>query len=229
MSDIKVMLVDDHELMRQGLRAILQMEQDINVIDEVGSGPELLNKIDQGIMPDLVLMDVHMPGMSGVAATQRLKTKRPNVKVIGLTAVEEEETAEAMRQVGASCYLSKTSAASELVKTIRQIFTSDRLGRDRPFVHKSANDIDKECISHDHVLETGPRRQKERLTRRELEVMRTLMKGYSNKEIARILVISERTVHAHLSNIFAKMNVHSRTEAVLVAMRDGWIPVGQTY
>jgi len=227
MSDIKVMLVDDHELMRQGLRAILQMEQDINVIDEVGSGPELLNKIDEGIMPDLVLMDVHMPGMSGVAATQRLKTKRPNVKVIGLTAVEEEETAEAMRQVGASCYLSKTSAASELVKAIHQIFTDDHLGLDPQF-RRSNSDVDSECLDHNSFMETG-RRKKERLTRRELEVMRTLMKGYSNKEIARILVISERTVHAHLSNIFAKMNVHSRTEAVLVAMRDGWIPVGQTY
>lgn len=219
MAIIHVMLADDHEILRQGLSALLRMEENICVIGEVNSGEQLLQEVQRGARPDVVLMDIRMDGMSGIEATRQLKQHLPKVQVIGLTASDEDETILKMLQAGACSYLVKSMTTQELVQAIRAAYNQEpwvptaiqrRLpslfSRPRPF-HNSYR-----------MAPTSPS-----LTQRERDVVQTLLQGYSNKEIARHLVISERTVQTHLSNIFTKMNVNSRTEVVVAAMRDGWL------
>lgn len=217
MPTIKVVLVDDHELMRQGLRAILEQEDDIQVISETGSGESLMQQLQKGLRPDVVLMDLQMKGMSGVEATKRLKQLLSHVQVVGLSAQEDEYAALSMRRAGAFGYVIKAAAVSDLVRIIRAAYL---------YMVNMSNPV-----AEDAKPQNGrpPRRSRKprmphNLTRRELDVVQTLMQGCSNKEIARQLVISERTVQTHLSNIFAKMQVTSRTEVVLAAINNGWLP-----
>jgi len=218
MNRIRVMLTDDHELMRQGLRALLQDEENIEVMGEAGSGEALLREIEQGAKPDIVLMDIQMRGMSGIEATKQLKQRLPQTHVIGLTAVEEDTTIIEMLQAGACSYLIKSMAATDLIKAICSAYN------DAPWLPTDIQRRLQRHITFKHTLPTTFRSKPIiDLTRRELDVVKTLLEGYSNKEIARRLFISERTVQTHLSNIFTKMNVTSRTEVVLVAMRDGWL------
>ena len=219
---IRVMLADDHEMMRQGLRAVLQQEDNIAVIGDVNSGEALLHQIGRGVQPDVVLMDVQMTGMSGIETTKKLKELMPEVHVIGLTAIDEDLTIAEMLRAGACSYVIKASAASELVHAIRSAYmhnpslSPDVQNRLKRFISKKRKVQSLQGVEED-----------EGLTKRELDVMKLLMQGHSNKEIARRLIISERTVQTHLSNIFAKMSVASRTEAVLVALHDGWMPKNQ--
>jgi len=217
MSMIQVVLVDDHELMRQGLRAILEREEGIRVIGEAGSGEMFLQQVQKGLRPDIVLMDLQMKGMSGVEATKRLKQLLPRMQIVGLSAQEEEHAALAMRRAGAFGYVVKASALDDLVRVVRAAYSYGNIGNAA---------INEEMKNHNarNARRTRKHRLPHNLTRRELDVVRTLMQGCSNKEIARQLVISERTVQTHLSNIFAKMQVTSRTEVVLAAINNGWLP-----
>ncbi len=209
-------------LVRQGMRSLLEMEEDIVIVGEASNGVEAVERVQNGLRPHVVLMDVHMPIMTGIEATRRIKATMPDVLIIGLTASEDDATIAEMLKAGASGYVLKSAAASELVKTIRSARTNrdaiddELLSRLERYNHRTVyNDTDLQPESKKDIHQ--------RLTRREMDVMKALLRGYSNKEIARELVISERTVQTHLSNIFSKMDVNSRTEAVLVAMRDGWI------
>ncbi|MEZ4867380.1 MAG: response regulator transcription factor [Caldilineaceae bacterium] len=219
MSAIRVMLVDDHEMMRQGLRVILEQEQDIVVVGEAPSGEVLLQQVQKGLLPDVVLMDLQMKGISGVEATKRVKQMLPHIQIVGLSAQEDESASVAMRRAGAYSYVVKSAAAGELVKAIRSaaIFCH---------THKRGTAANQEPskAGRPAVKRIRKARSPHNLTRRELDVVRTLMLGCSNKEIARRLIISERTVQTHLSNIFAKMQVTSRTEVVLLAINNGWLP-----
>jgi len=220
---IRVMLADDHEMMRQGLRAVLQQEETIAIIGDANSGEALLHQIVKGAQPDVVLMDVQMGGMSGIETTKKLKEILPDVHVIGLTAIEEDLTIAEMLRAGACSYVIKAAAASELVLAIQSAYAQN------PILSPEVQKRLKHFIAQKRTAQHAPNLddEVEGLTKRELDVMKLLMKGNSNKEIARRLVISERTVQTHLSNIFAKMEVASRTEAVLVALRDGWMPKNQ--
>jgi DNA-binding NarL/FixJ family response regulator len=209
-------------LVRQGMRSLLEMEEDIVIIGEASNGHDAVERILSGQRPHVVLMDVHMPVMTGIEATRRIKSLMPDVLVIGLTASEEDATLSEMLQAGAVGYVLKSAAASELVKTIRSA-RSNRTAIDQD-LHQKANRYNQQMNFADpQPHDKAKKNIHQRLTRREMDVMKALLQGYSNKEIARELVISERTVQTHLSNIFSKMDVNSRTEAVLVAMRDGWI------
>jgi DNA-binding NarL/FixJ family response regulator len=223
MSAIQVMLVDDHEMMRQGLRAILELENDIQVVGEAGSGESLLHQVQNGVAPDVVLMDLQMKGMSGVEATKRLKSYMPSVQIVGLSALEEDHAALAMHRAGAYSYVVKSSAAAELVQNVRAAHTQRLMSLMHTQNLTDANGA-KRGRPSSAVKRVRKHRAPHNLTRRELDVIRTLMLGCSNKEIARRLVISERTVQTHLSNIFAKMQVTSRTEVVLAAINNGWLP-----
>ncbi|MCL4858665.1 MAG: response regulator transcription factor [Caldilineaceae bacterium] len=216
---IRVMLADDHEILRQGLRALLQLEENILVVGEANSGEALLQEIEQGVHPDVVLMDVSMQGMSGIEATRRLKQRLPAVRVIGLTASEEDDAIVGMLRAGACSYLVKSLPAHDLVRAIRSAYYHE------PWVPASIQRRLHTLVGRQGAFHSSyrPSQSMPSLTRREKDVIKTLLDGYTNKEIARHLVISERTVQTHLSNIFSKMNVASRTEAVLVAMRDGWL------
>ena len=225
MSVIQVMLVDDHEMMRQGLRAILELENDIQVIGEAGSGETLLHQVQNGIVPDIVIMDVQMKGMSGVEATKRLKHYLPKIQVIGLSALEEDHAALAMHRAGAYSYVVKSAAAIELVRIVHAAHSHAVTLASRDASGRS----NRALVNNSKHKRTRKHRTPYNLTRRELDVMRTLMLGCSNKEIARRLVISERTVQTHLSNIFAKMQVTSRTEVVLAAINNGWLPPTAEY
>lgn len=222
MSAIQVMLVDDHEMMRQGLRAILEQENDISIVAEAGSGEALLHQLQNGIMPDVVLMDLQMKGMSGVEATKRLKHFMPGVQVVGLSALEEDHAALAMHRAGAYSYVVKSAAAAELVQNVRAAH-SHRVMASMKSRHDDFSGS-KSGRQSGSIKRMRKHRAPHNLTRRELDVIRTLMLGCSNKEIARRLVISERTVQTHLSNIFAKMQVTSRTEVVLAAINNGLLP-----
>lgn len=217
MSSIQVVLVDDHELMRQGLRAILELEESIRISGEANSGEMLLQQVQKGLRPDVILMDLQMKGMSGVEATKRIKQLLPRVQVVGLSAQEEEHAALAMRRAGAYGYVVKSAALTDLVKVVRAAYA---YGNNTP----SAIAEEAKNRGARNPRRTRKHRLPHNLTRRELDVVRTLMQGCSNKEIARQLVISERTVQTHLSNIFAKMQVTSRTEVVLAAINNGWLP-----
>lgn len=218
MSKIRVMLADDHALMRQGLRRILESEEDISVIGEVNTGAHLLKEIESGIRPNVILMDVQMPGMSGIETTRHLLELLPDATVIGLTAMDEDETIAKMLHAGARGYILKSAGTTELVNTIRKAHT--KRSALKPHLRQRAERYWQSTRRKPiyQIAESG-----EELTRREQDVMHILSEGYSNKEIARRLYISERTVQTHLSNIFHKMRVNSRTEAVLVAMRNGWL------
>jgi DNA-binding NarL/FixJ family response regulator len=217
MRTTRVFLADDHMLVRQGMRSLLEMEEDIMIVGEASNGHEAIEKILNGPRPHVILMDVHMPMMTGIEATRRIKMTMPDVLVIGLTASEDDSTVADMLRAGASGYVLKSAAASDLVKTIRSV-RANRNITDNELRQRLSN-----YKAYSDQLPTDAKKQiHQRLTRREMDVMQALLRGYSNKEIARELVISERTVQTHLSNIFSKMDVNSRTEAVLVAMRDGW-------
>jgi DNA-binding NarL/FixJ family response regulator len=216
---IQVMLADDHDLMRQGLRALLQLEDNIAVIGEANSGEALLQQIDEGARPDIILMDVRMRGMSGIEATRQVKMRLPGTQVIGLTATEEDNIILEMLQAGACTYLVKSMAVHDLVKAIESAYRQTS-ALPVEIQYRLQRYLNRTHPLHNTYRATTPMPS---LTRREKDVVKTLMLGHSNKEIARRLYISERTVQTHLSNIFSKMKVASRTEAVLSAMRDGWL------
>lgn len=215
----RIFLADDHMLVRQGMRSLLEMEEDIAVVGEASNGADAIDKIQNGLRPHIILMDVQMPIMTGIEATRRIKMLMPDVLIIGLTASEDDSTISEMLKAGACGYVLKSAAASELVKTIRSARTNrsvDKTMRKRVERYNHRNIFIEQEIPDKKSIH-------QRLTRREADVMKALLHGYSNKEIAKELIISERTVQTHLSNIFSKMDVNSRTEAVLIAMRDGWI------
>ena len=220
---IRLILADDHAVVRTGTRQLLERQPDFDIVGEASDGEEAVQLTHQ-LQPDVVVMDVRMPKVSGVEATRRIKTECPAVKVLVLTAHDDDEYVFALLQAGANGYLLKTAEFEELVKAIHTVaagqsalapevtgkvvaqFTS---GKSLPEVLADTND------------------QYDGLTERELGILRLVGKGLSNKQIGKQLFISDRTVQAHLSNIFSKLGVSSRTEAVMHAVRKNWITTGQ--
>jgi DNA-binding NarL/FixJ family response regulator len=214
---IRVVLADDHAVVREGTRQLLERESDISVVGEASNGAEAVQLVET-LQPDVVVMDVRMPGMGGVEATRIIKERFPSVEVLVMTAHEDDEFVFALLEAGASGYLLKTAPVRELIRAIHEVAEG-----------QSALDpvIARKVVRQ---LTGGATRSKqqvtyESLTEREQEVLELLAEGKTNKEIAEALVISDRTVQTHLSNIFSKMEVGSRTEAVLEAIRRGWLTI----
>jgi DNA-binding NarL/FixJ family response regulator len=221
--EIKLVLADDHAVVRSGTRELLEQQPDLMIIGEASDGEEAV-RLAQELEPDVVIMDIRMPKLNGIEATRRIKSQKPGVRILVLTAHDDDEYVFALLQAGANGYLLKTAEIDELVRAIRTVasgqpalapevtgkvmaqFTS---GRGLP-----------EVITDNHETYDG-------LTDRELGILRLVGKGMSNKQIGKELFISDRTVQAHLSNIFSKLGVNSRTEAVMHAVRRGWITTGQ--
>lgn len=216
---IRIILADDHAVVRQGTAELLRRESDLDVIAEAENGLKAV-ELAQSLKPDIVIMDIRMPELSGIDATKQILDTAPGVRILVLTAHEDDEYLFSLMQAGASGYLLKTAPVSELVRAIRQVHEGQS-AIDPSIVHKLVERFSErkgDTTDLDEELQMS-----ETLTARELEVLQLLARGLSNRTIADTLVISERTVQAHLTSIFSKMHVSSRLEAVMTAIRLGWL------
>ena len=203
---IRILLVDDHSVVRQGLRMFLALDPDLEVIGEATDGTEAV-RMARELQPDVVLMDMLMPVMDGVAATAAIRRELPDTEVIALTSVLEDDKVVGAVRAGAIGYLLKDTEADELRRAIKA--AADGQVQLSP---KAAARLMREVRAPDSP---------EALTERETDVLRLLAQGKSNKEIAHLLSLSEKTVKTHVSNILSKLNVPSRTQAALYAVRIG--------
>ena len=209
---IKVMIVDDHIMMRERIKKLLEFDKSIEVIEQVSDGLECLEKIE-GVKPDILLLDIDMPQMNGIEVLEKLKEQNNPVKVLVLTVHSEIEYLVKAIDIGASGYILKDSGSAELKNAIQCIMENN------PYIQPSlipalksrlvVRDIDKEKL--------------EALTKREMEILTQVASGMFNKEIANNLDISERTVKNHISNIFKKIDVSDRTQAAVFAIRNNLI------
>ncbi len=216
MEPIKVLLADDHALFRGGLASLLQGHEDFEVVAEARNGTEAVSKAGE-LMPDVVLMDVNMPEMDGLEATRRLKEALPYLKVVMLTASEEEQTLFDAIQCGAHGYLLKQIEPEELFEMIKGVLRGEA-----PISRATATKILGELVrkSQGSPKDSGG---EGKLSPRELEVLETVAKGATNKEIASSLAISENTVKNHLKNILEKLHLKNRVEAAAYAFRKGMV------
>jgi two-component system, NarL family, response regulator LiaR len=208
---IRVLLTDDHAIVRKGVRALLATERDIQVIGEAGNGVEAVAQAE-ALCPDVILMDLVMPKLDGIEATRQITAKIPSARVIVLTSFAADEKVFPAIKAGALGYLLKDSGPEELVRAIQQVY------RGEPSLEPSiARKVLLEVIHppKPQSLTTDP------LTERELEVLRLVSQGCCNKEIAVKLCVSELTVRTHVSNILGKLHLASRTQAALYALQKG--------
>jgi len=213
MSRTKILLVDDHDLVREGIRSLLQNKRDLKIVGEAGSGEEAV-KLAGELLPDVIIMDISMPGMGGLEATKEIKAKHPAIAVLILTVHDEEEYIMGLLTAGAAGYLLKGSCREKLVKAVQAIAQGEFVC-DKPAYQT--------IIKYSAFHRTVPANRVERLTPRETQVLQLAAEGMSNEGIAARLEISTRTVKGHMLNVFDKLQVRSRTEAVLAAIRNGWV------
>ncbi len=209
---IKVLLVDDQSLIRQGLTVLLELEPDIEIIGQAENG-DIALKLVAELNPDVVLMDVRMPIMDGVAATREIKTHFPEVKVLVLTTFDDDEYVQSALQNGAMGYLLKDTPSEELAIAIRAVNKGyTQLG---PGIVKKL--MTQFAVSNNHQSSPPPPANLVELTPREKEVLRLIVTGDSNKEIAQKLYISEGTVKNHVTNILNRLGLRDRTQAAIFA------------
>ncbi|WP_409250713.1 response regulator [Bacillus sp. SCS-153A] len=211
---IKLMLVDDHAVLRDGLKTILESEDDINVVGEAISGSDALNKVKE-LDPDIILMDINMPGMNGVEVTKILKQQYPHIKVLMLTMHSHEEYFMAAIKEGADGYLLKDAPSEQVVEAVRTVFQGESV------IHPS---LTRKLLTF-HQQNQRQDKDDNSLTEREREVLGCLVEGLSNKEIGKRLYVSDKTVKIHVSNIFKKLNVKSRSQVVIYAVQNKLVPL----
>jgi DNA-binding NarL/FixJ family response regulator len=208
---IRIVLADDHHIVRAGIRQLLESEKDIQVLAEAGDGEEAKSLIQQH-KPDVAVLDIQMPKASGIEVTRWLRSHLPEVGVLILTAYDDDPYVMAVLQAGANGYVLKTAKTIDLIQAVRDVYDG-----------KSALDasITKKLMTN--IFGRPEKNAAEPLTDRELEVLRLAAKGFTNKAIGLQLNISDRTVQGHLAHVFAKLQATSRTEAVMRAVSLGWI------
>lgn len=211
---IRVILADDHVLVRQGIRQFLEEADDIAVVAEASDGAEAVRLVEQH-RPDVAILDVQMPKMTGIEATRQIKEKFPHTRVLILTAYDEDPYVFALLQAGADGYILKSADADALLEAVRKIY------RGEPALSPEVTEKVLRQFQKGGPAQTAD--QVEPLTAREIEVLRLAAQGLTNRAIGRALGISDRTVQGHLANIYGKLNVASRTEAVTEALKRGWI------
>jgi two-component system, NarL family, response regulator LiaR len=214
MEKIRVVVADNHPAFREGLCRLLADEKELEVVGQAGDGEEIIT-LSKNLQPDVAIVDVAMPKLSGIEATKRIKETSPNTAVLIVSAFNYQSYILASLRAGAAGYLTKDTPIRELVNAIRLAYAGDGI-----IDRSAANNIIRHLIAGKNAkkgnLDLYPR---------EIEVLKLTAKGMRNKEIAKELNISERTVQAHLSNIFSKLEVGSRTEAVLQALKEGWLDI----
>lgn len=223
---IKIMIADDHTLLRQGIKKVLELEDDLTVISEAADGEETITVATE-TSPDVLLLDINMPLVNGLEVTRRLGLAKPSVKVIILTIHDEESYVLEVIKAGAVGYLLKDIEPGMLVKAIRSVFKGES------FIYPTlAKKLfgqlahRQDSIRHE-AMDILQQRREDRLTYREIEVLQCVGKGMSNNEIAQALFLSEKTVKNHLTNIFRKINVNDRTQAALYAIKHKIVIIDQ--
>ncbi|MGZ3583988.1 MAG: response regulator transcription factor [Ktedonobacterales bacterium] len=216
---ITVLLADDHALVREGTRRLLEAEQDIRVVAEAGDGLSAVREAER-TRPDVAIVDVAMPEISGIEATRRIKELLPNAAVLALTAYDDDQYVLALLDAGAAGFMLKDARGQELVEAVRAVHRGEAVLQPRVAARALRRAVARTTAT---PIPTPPP-----LSDREMDVLREAARGLPNKDIARRLNLSVRTVHTHLSNIFTKLSVGSRTEAVLLALRRGWVTLSET-
>jgi two-component system response regulator NreC len=212
---IRLLLVDDHMVVRSGLKMLLEGEEDVEIVGEAGTAREALQAVDR-LNPDVILMDIGLPDLSGIEAAREIKKLRPQTAIVALTIHEDEEYFFKMLEAGASGYVPKRAAPEELLTAIRAAAV------DEVYLYPSlAKLLVRDFFFQQPAVKTEP--VLDGLTTREQEVLGHLAEGATNEEIADILGISPKTVARHRENLMSKLNLHSRTELVKYAIRKGII------
>jgi len=211
MDKIKVLLAEDHVIVREGTREFVQREPDMEVVGEAGDGEEAV-KLATKLKPDVVVMDIAMPKLNGIEATKKIKALHPSIAILILTAYDYDQYIFALLEAGAAGYLLKGVQIREVIDAIRAVYAGESVLH--PVVARRV--IDRMVSPASSKTEAT-----ELLSQREMEVLKLAATGVSNKEIARQLFLSPRTVQVHLGNIFSKLGVASRTEAILYGLKRG--------
>lgn len=208
---IRVLIADDHPLIRQGIKQILELEKDMTVVAQAGNGDEAV-RMAQETKPDIILMDINMPDINGIQAISRLKELDIPSKIIVLTIHEDREYLVKTLQLGADGYILKDADAQMLMEAIRSVYNG------QSFIQPS---MTKQLVNEFNkvTLQEKNKHEENGLTEREIEVLKLVAEGMLNKEIAKALYISEKTVKNHISNIFRKLNVSDRTQAAIYAFK----------
>ncbi len=217
MPKIRVLVVDDHTIVRDGVRALLTLAGDIEVVGEAANGREALEMVRQ-LAPDVVLMDIAMPILGGLEATRRIRKEFPAVKVLALTQYDDREYVFPVLEAGASGFLSKTAASSELTAAVRYVYQGESYLS--PAVAK--------LVVEERQQEAALRDRNDpydQLTDRERDVLKLVAEGYTTQEMADMLVISPKTVEGHKSSLMNKLNIHNRLDLFKYALRRGLIDI----
>ena len=219
MQTIRVLLADDHTVVRQGLRVLLEAEADIEVVGEAGSGREAV-QLTKKLLPDVVVMDIAMPSLNGVEATRQITKEVPNVKLLILSSYNDDEYVHQVTGAGATGYLLKQTAATDLIKAVRETRNGNAFFS--PAISKRLMERYREA-----VLSGGPvRKQTDLLTSREAEVLQLIAEGRANKQIAAELCISIKTVEKHRQQVMNKLNIHDIAGLTRYAISKGVIESG---
>jgi RNA polymerase sigma factor (sigma-70 family) len=217
MGKIRVLVTDDHAIVRDGICALLALTGDIEAIGVATNGREALEMVTK-LSPDIVLMDIVMPNMDGLEATRRIRKQSPETKVIVLTQYEDREYVLPVIEAGASGFISKVAASSELASAIRSVYRGDSFLS--PSIARLLVDDYRKLAREGRNKDTL-----EELTAREREILKLLVEGRSTPEIARMLVISPKTVERHKTNLMAKLDIHNRLDLFKYALRKGIVTV----
>jgi len=212
---IRILIADDHAVVRVGTRRILEQEPDLEVVAEAGDGEEAVRQATS-LKPDVAIIDVAMPKLDGIQATRQIKSVCPAIAVLILSAYDDDQFVFSLLEAGAAGYLLKSVRGSELVDAVRAVQAGESV------LHPS---IARKVLNRFARISGEPKEKEptEVLSEREMDVLRLVTKGLSNKDIAEELCLSIRTVQGHLGNIFNKLQVGSRTEAVVRALKEGWV------
>jgi len=215
---IRIIIADDHVIVREGTCKLLEQEDDIEIVAQAGDGEEAV-RLAAELKPDIAILDIAMPVMDGIEATRRIKADNPDINILILSAYDDNQFIISLIEAGAAGYLLKNIRRGELIATIRAVHEGESV------LHRS---IMRKVLGN--IMPTVNRQagqeKPENLSERELEILRLIASGVSNKQIADELRISTRTVQGHLSQIFGKMGVNSRTEALVRALNDGLVTLG---